>query len=68
MMGIVNEKAAQKAVDALVQALGLPESEISRIEVNCSGSVKVFTRSRAYYQAAHVRPFASPNHTNGSET
>lgn len=56
---IVNEKAVQKAVSQLVNALGVPEKDLSRIEVNSAGTVKVFTRSRAYYTAAHVEPFAT---------
>ena len=53
----VNEKATEKAVKALVAAIGIPEHELSRIEINCGGSVKVFTRSRAYFTIAHVPAF-----------
>lgn len=56
-MSVVDEKAVAKAVKDLVKALGIPEEELSRIEVNCGGSVKVFTRSRAYFTVAHVPPF-----------
>ena len=52
-----DKEAAQKAVKALVKALGVPESKISRIEVNCSGTIKLFTRDRAYFTAAHIPAF-----------
>jgi hypothetical protein len=54
---IVDEQAASKAVKSLVKALGIPEARLSRIEINAAGTVKVFTRERAYYTAAHVAPF-----------
>lgn len=52
-----DKEATAKAVKALVKALGVPEGKISRIEVNCSGVVKMFTRDRAYFTAAHIEPF-----------
>jgi hypothetical protein len=50
-------KATQKAVKALIEALGVPEPRLSRIEVNAAGTVKVYTRDRAYFTVAHVEPF-----------
>lgn len=57
MTPIVNPEAAQKAVKGLVKAIGVPEGNISRLEINCNGTVKVFTRDRAYYTVAHVDQF-----------
>lgn len=53
----VDPKAAQKAVDALVKALGVPSEHLTEIQIRCGGTVKVLTRERAYYTAAHVAPF-----------
>jgi len=55
----LDKTKTQKAVNDLIRALGIPEQKLSRVEINCSGVVKVFTRDRAYYTAAHVEPFST---------
>jgi len=53
----VDERAVQKAVSALVKALGVPVRHISDINIHCGGTVRVSTRERATFAAAHVMPF-----------
>lgn len=50
-------KAVQKAVNALIKALGYPESGISRIEIECSGYIRLWMRDKAVIRATHVAPF-----------
>jgi len=52
-----DNQAVQKAVKALIKALGYPEGEISRISIECSGQIQLFMRNRAFLRAAHVEPF-----------
>lgn len=55
----VDQKAVQRATNALVKALGIPQSHLTSITLHCGGTIRVHTRESADFAAGHFNGWRS---------